>query len=239
MESRWIHGVHVESMWNLWGRVKYSPTPQKRKLPTSYFGVSTYDDASPPNPYIDSFIQQVQHYSLTRGTNSSANSIQAPPSNLCLQDKHIIHGVVAPRNWQWRVKPKGIWGVLIYARWKGEEDSGAWGMSACSIFDLCGHWTASTHLSLSHIFAIHGSDHVVNNDIFPNCHMASAHLSHLPCIFAICMHSNILLSCYTLISASSHASSLSTRLTTSHIATSCWTCIFALGNLLNLVSSVE
>ena len=24
MESRWIDGVHVESMWNLWGRVKYS-----------------------------------------------------------------------------------------------------------------------------------------------------------------------------------------------------------------------
>ena len=23
MESRWIYGVHVESMWNLWGRVKY------------------------------------------------------------------------------------------------------------------------------------------------------------------------------------------------------------------------
>ena len=24
MESRWIYGVHVESIWNLWGRVKYS-----------------------------------------------------------------------------------------------------------------------------------------------------------------------------------------------------------------------
>ena len=23
MKSRWIYGVHVESMWNLWGRVKY------------------------------------------------------------------------------------------------------------------------------------------------------------------------------------------------------------------------
>ena len=23
MESRWIHGVHVESIWNLWGSVKY------------------------------------------------------------------------------------------------------------------------------------------------------------------------------------------------------------------------
>ena len=23
MESRWIYGVHVESIWNLWGRVKY------------------------------------------------------------------------------------------------------------------------------------------------------------------------------------------------------------------------
>ena len=24
MESRWIYGVHVESIWNLWGSVKYS-----------------------------------------------------------------------------------------------------------------------------------------------------------------------------------------------------------------------
>ena len=23
MESRWIYGVHVESIWNLWGSVKY------------------------------------------------------------------------------------------------------------------------------------------------------------------------------------------------------------------------
>ena len=26
MESRWTHGVHVESMWNLWGSVKYRET---------------------------------------------------------------------------------------------------------------------------------------------------------------------------------------------------------------------
>ena len=25
MESRWIYGVHVESIWNLWGSVKYRP----------------------------------------------------------------------------------------------------------------------------------------------------------------------------------------------------------------------
>ena len=27
MESRWIYGVHVESIWNLWGSVKYRKSP--------------------------------------------------------------------------------------------------------------------------------------------------------------------------------------------------------------------
>ena len=29
MESRWIYGVHVESIWNLWGSVKYSKLHRK------------------------------------------------------------------------------------------------------------------------------------------------------------------------------------------------------------------
>ena len=32
MESRWIYGVHVESMWNLWGSVKYSKCPTMSPL---------------------------------------------------------------------------------------------------------------------------------------------------------------------------------------------------------------
>ncbi|EDR04510.1 uncharacterized protein LACBIDRAFT_304230 [Laccaria bicolor S238N-H82] len=52
--------------------------------------------------------EQVRCYPLARGANFFARSIQAPPTNLCLKDEHIVDGVVVPRNWQLRVKPEWI-----------------------------------------------------------------------------------------------------------------------------------
>ena len=76
-------------------------------------------------------------------------------------------GCIQNFNEQLRVKPEWMWGVLISARWKGEEDPSTWGMSACSIFGPSDHWTASAHFSqLPHIFAIH-----THGDILLSCYM--------------------------------------------------------------------
>ena len=47
MESRWIYGVHVESIWNLWGSVKYSLRASPPSEGSPAFAMSPNTSATP------------------------------------------------------------------------------------------------------------------------------------------------------------------------------------------------